>query len=232
MELPEVVSREKWLQARTQLLKQEKDLTRRRDALAAERRRLPMVRVGQEYTFTGPDGPVTLAGLFGGARQLVVHHVMFGPDWDEPCPVCTAFMDGLTPVTFGRMRARDTAFVLISRAPAAAIAAAQARHGWSLPWYSSDGISFNYDFGVTMDPAVRPPEYNYRPEPGLGGGEPSCELPGASCFLRDGAEIFHTYSAYARGLDHTDQVNAYLDLTAFGRSEAWEEPKGRAPALY
>jgi predicted dithiol-disulfide oxidoreductase (DUF899 family) len=228
MELPEVVSREQWLQARKALLAQEKELTRRRDALAAERRRLPMVAIEQEYSFTGPEGTVTLAELFGGARQLVVHHIMFGPDWDEPCPVCTNHMDGLTPVVFDRMRARDTAFVLISSAPAAKIAAAQERHGWSLPWYSSAGTSFNYDFGVRVDPAVAPPEYNYRPEPELGPGE----LPGASSFLRDGGQIFHTYSAYARGLDHTDQVNAYLDLTAFGRSEAWEEPKGRAPVLY
>ncbi len=232
MALPDVVSREEWLAARLRLLAEEKELTRRRDALAANRRRLPMVRIEKEYVFDGADGPVTLAGLFGDRRQLVVHHIMFGPDWDAPCPTCTTFMDEIPGAALARMRARDTAFVLISRAPRAKIEACRASRGWTVPWYSSYGSDFNYDFQVSLDASIPQLEYNYRPEPGLPGGERSCEMAGASCFLREGNEAFHTYSAYARGLDHTDFACAYLDLTAFGWQEEWEEPKGRAPVVY
>ena len=229
MALPEVVSREQWREARLRLLAEEKELTRRRDAVNADRRRLPMVRVDKKYVFAGPDGPVTLADLFGDSRQLVTYHIMFGPDWDAACPTCTNFMNELPPALFPRLRSRQTELVLISRAPLAKIQAYQDRHGWDLPWYSSHGSDFNYDFQVSLDESVPQVDYNYRPEPGLLGGERSAEMPGASCFLRDGGEIYHTYSAYARGLDHTDLAYAFLDLTAFGRQEAWEEPKGRAP---
>jgi predicted dithiol-disulfide oxidoreductase (DUF899 family) len=113
----------------------------------------------------------------------------------------------------------------------AKLEAYQADNGWALPCYSSHGSDFNYDFGVTLDESVGQVSYNYQPEPGLLGGERSTEMPGASCFLRDGGGVFHTYSAYARGLDHTDLPYALLDLTALGRQEAWEEPQGRAPSL-
>ncbi len=231
MALPKVVSREQWLEARRQLLVKEKELTRRRDALNAERRTLPMVRVEKEYVFDGPQGTTSLAGLFGDCRQLVVHHVMFGPGWDAACPSCTEFTSELTGALLARLRARDTAYAMVCRAPLAKIEAYTAGRGWVLPWYSSYGSDFNHDFGVTLDKASGLVSYNYRPEPDLAGGDQPAELPGASCFLRDGGEIFHTYSAYARGLDHTDLAYAYLDLTAFGRQEAWEEPKGRAPVL-
>jgi predicted dithiol-disulfide oxidoreductase (DUF899 family) len=156
---------------------------------------------------------------------------MFGPGWDAACPVCTEFTSELTGALVARLRARDTAYAMVCRAPLAKIEAYTAGRGWAVPWYSSYGSDFNYDFGVTLDKAAGLLTYNYRPEPDLTAGDQPAELPGASCFLRDGGEIFHTYSAYARGLDHTDLAYAYLDLTAFGRQEAWEEPKGRAPVL-
>src|SRR5262249_41528677 len=231
MALPKVVSREHWLAARLRLLEQGKELTRRRDALNAERRQLPMVKVDKEYVFDGPDGPVSLAGLFGDRMQLVTWHIMFGPDWDGACPTCTNFMNELSPAVLARLGDCQTAFALVSRAPLAKIEAYQKMHGWALPWYSSYGSDFNYDFAVTLDRSLGQLTYNYRPEPGLLGDEPSTELPGASCFLRDAGAIFHTYSAYARGLDHTDLPYTLLDLTALGRQEAWEEPKGRAPVV-
>jgi predicted dithiol-disulfide oxidoreductase (DUF899 family) len=232
MALPEVVSREQWLQARLRLLAQEKELTRRRDALNAARRRLPMVRVEKEYVFDGPAGQVSLAELFGDCRQLFVHHVMFGQDWDAGCPSCTQYTSEFTEALIRRLGTRNTALAMVCRAPLAEIEAYTAGRGWVLPWYSSYGSDFNYDFGVTLDPAHGPVIYNYRPEPGLVDGEGPAEMPGASCFLRDGGEVFHTYSAYARGLDHVDFAYAFLDLTAFGRQEAWEEPKDRAPVIH
>jgi predicted dithiol-disulfide oxidoreductase (DUF899 family) len=220
MALPEVVTREQWLEARKRLLAQEKELTRKRDALNADRRRLPMVRVDKEYVFEGPQGKVTLAGLFGDCRQLVVHHVMFGPDWYAACPSCTQFTSELTDAFMARMVSRDTAFAMTCRAPLDKIETYRAGRGWVVPWYSSYGSDFNYDFQVTLDESQL--DYNYRPEPELLGGGRSVELPGASCFLRDpdSGEIYHTYSAYARGLDHTDLAYAYLDLTALGRQDA------------
>jgi predicted dithiol-disulfide oxidoreductase (DUF899 family) len=232
MALPEVVSREEWLAARVRLLAEEKELTRTRDVLNAKRRGLPMVRVEKDYVFDGPGGHVTLAGLFDESRQLVVQHVMFGPDWDAACPSCTEFTSELTGALVARLRSRDTAYAMVCRAPMAKIEAYRAGRGWAVPWYSSYRSDFNYDFGVTLDKAAGQVTYNYRPEPDLADGGRSCELPGASCFVRDAGEIFHTYSAYGRGLDHIDFAYAYLDLTGFGRQEAWEEPKGRAPVLH
>jgi len=226
--LPEIVSREEWLKARVALLAEEKELTRRRDALNAKRRRLPMVRIEKEYVFDGPDGKVTLAELFGDHRQLVVHHIMFGPDWDAACPRCTATTDGITRTLLDQLDERDTAFAMIGRAPIEKVAAHSRGRGWVLPWYSSYHSDFNYDFRVTLDRSVPQMEYNYRPEPGVfgdndEGGSASVELSGASCFLRVEDAIFHTYSAYARGLDHTEQRYNFLDLTALGRQEEWEQ---------
>ncbi|MFY9930288.1 MAG: DUF899 domain-containing protein [Streptosporangiaceae bacterium] len=231
MALPEVASREQWLEARLRLLKKEKELTRQRDAVNAERRRLPMVRVEKQYVFGGPAGQVTLAELFGDRMQLVVQHIMFGPDWDAACPTCTNFINELSPAVLDRLSDCQTAYVLVSRAPLAKLEAFRASKGWGLPWYSSYGSDFNYDFQVTLDKRRDQVTYNYRPRADLLHGEGSTEMDGASCFLRDGGEIFHTYSAYARGLDHVDVPYAFLDLTALGRQEAWEEPRGRAPAL-
>ena len=226
MSLPAVVSREEWREARRQLLAREKEATRQRDALNADRRRLPMVRIDAEYVFEGPQGKATLADLFGDRRQLIIQHVMFAPDWDAACPGCTASVDERSAGVLTHLASRDTAFVLVSRAPLAKLQAYAASRGWTVPWYSAAGGDFNYDFGVTVD--AEHPEYNYRPEPDVARDGPA-ELPGVSCFLRDGDDIFHTYSTYARGTDQIGSTYTLLDLTALGRQENWEEPQGRAP---
>ena len=227
MSLPDVISREEWLEARRTLLAEEKEFTRRRDALNASRRRLPMVRIDKEYEFEGPDGRVTLAGLFGAARQLIIQHVMFGPDWDQPCPGCSAGIVEIAPGVLDHLRTRGTVFALASRAPYDKIAAAAKERDWFVPWYSTYGSDFNYDYQVTLDADRGQDHYNYRAEPDLLGGERSAEMPGVSCFLREGEEIFHTYSAFARGTDVLGGAYSWLDLTALGRQEDWEEPKGR-----
>ena len=122
-----------------------------------------------------------------------------------------------SPTRITRLRSRGSAFAMVCRAPLATVEAHRDGRGWVVPWYSSHGSDFNYDFQVTLDSSVPQLDYNYRPEPGLLGGAQSTEMPGASCFLRDGGEIFHTYSAYARGLDHVDFAYAFLDMTTLGR---------------
>lgn len=232
MALPEVVSREEWLQARLALLAQEKEQTRRRTALNAERRRLPMVRIEKKYAFDGPRGPVMLAELFGDCGQLIIQHVMFEPDWDAACPGCTASVDVISDKVLAHVRSRDTALALVSIAPLAKLEAYRTARGWPVPWYSSQGIDFNYDFQVTVDKSAGQVHYNYRDlSERLEDGE-SEEVPGYSCFLRDGEEIFHTYSTYARGAELLIPAYGLLDLTAFGRSEDWEEPSGRARVLH
>ena len=229
MSLPEITSREQWLVARKELLAREKEFTRQRDALNADRRRLPMVEVTEDYVFEGPDGTTTLLDLFEGRGQLILQHVMYGPDWDDPCPGCTASLDETNPGLFRHLWSRDTTFVAVSRAPFAKLAAAKAAKGWDFPWYSSAGSSFNYDYHATLDESVQPAEYNYNaasPESEMGKKE-AVEVPGVSCFLRDGERVFHTYSTFARGTDQLGSSYSWLDLTALGRSEAWEEPKGR-----
>jgi predicted dithiol-disulfide oxidoreductase (DUF899 family) len=232
MAFPEVVSRDQWLEARLQLLAEEKKETRRRDALNVQRRRLPMVRIEKDYVFDGPQGPATLAGLFGDSRQLIIQHIMFDPDWDAACPSCTNAIDEIFDGLLAHLRDRGTAFILVSRAPLTKIEAYRTGRGWTVPWYSSYGSNFNYDFQVTLDASIPQLYYNYRPEPDLLGGERSTEMPGHSCFLRDGEEIFHTYSTHGRGNEYTPSLYTLLDLTALGRQEAWEEPKGRAAVLH
>jgi predicted dithiol-disulfide oxidoreductase (DUF899 family) len=233
MNLPEVVSREQWTEARRRLLAQEKEMTRQHDALNAERRRMPMVKVEKDYAFEGANGPATLADLFDGNSQLVVQHVMYGPDWDAACPGCTASIDELSEAVLTHVRSRDTGFALVSRAPFAKLEAYRTSRGWTAaPWYSSYGSDFNYDFQATLDASRPQLEYNFRPAPELVADRPYMEMPGFSSFLRDGDEIFHTYSAYARGTEYIGNAYTLLDLTAFGRSEDWEEPKGRASRLH
>lgn len=230
MALPDVVSREDWLAARTRLLTAEKQETRARDALSAERRRLPMVRIDKEYKLTGPDGPAGLGDLFGDARQLIVQHVMFDPGWDAACPGCTAGVDELSPGMLAHLRSRDTEYVLVSRAPLAKLLDYQASRGWTVPWYSSHGSDFNYDFQATLSPGQ--PVCNYRERADLADDAAPEEVPGVSCFLRDGGGVYHTYSTWARGTDILGSSYSLLDLTALGRQEDWEEPRGRAPRLH
>jgi predicted dithiol-disulfide oxidoreductase (DUF899 family) len=233
MGLPEVVSREEWLEARRKLLVAEKEATRKRDALNAERRRLPMVLVDKDYLFDGPLGTVSLRDLFGDKSQLIVQHVMFGPDWAAACPGCTAAIDELSPGMITHLGSRDTAFALVSRAPLAKLREYAHKRGWTVPWYSSYGSDFNYDYQVTMDKDRSLFVYNYREEPEiLNDDNTSTEVPGVSCFLRDGDQIFHTYSAFARGVEMVGNTYSWLDLTAFGRGEEWEEPKGRATRVH
>jgi len=232
MAFPEIVTREEWLEARKQFLVREKQATRERDALNAERRRLPMVAVEKEYVFDGPEGRVTLAGLFGEGRQLIVQHVMFGPDWDAACPGCTSGIDEIADGVLAHLRTRDTTFVMVSRAPLDKLEKYRAVRGWTVPWYSSYGSDFNYDFQATLDRDRQQLVFNYREEPDLVADDPSTEVPGFSCFLRDGDQVFHTYSTWARGTDTTGSTYSLLDLTALGRQEDWEEPKGRAPRVH
>ena len=236
MALPQVVSSEEWLRARKALLAKEKELTRERDALSAERRRLPMVEIEKDYVFEGPDGKAGLLDLFEGRRQLIVGHFMFDPSWDDGCPSCTAGADEIAPGLLAHLHARDTTLAYVSRAPLAKIEAYKARKGWTFPWYSSYGSDFNYDFNVTLDESVAPVVYNYRTKDEheqagtalyVEGGQ-SIEGPGRSHFLRDGDTVFHTYSVYARGLETMGGSYYLLDETALGRQEEWEEPKGRA----
>jgi predicted dithiol-disulfide oxidoreductase (DUF899 family) len=234
MSLPEVVSHEEWRAARKALLVREKEMTRARDALNADRRRLPMVRVEKDYEFEGPGGKVSLLDMFEGRRQLFVRHFMFDPSWEDGCPSCTAACEEMSDGLLDHLHTRDTTFAVISRAPLEKIERYKAKKGWRFPWYSSYGSDFNYDFHVTLDKSVAPVEYNFRDEAELeatGGGwmlEGSNEQPGHSVFLRIGDDVFHTYSMYARGAEHLGGSYYFLDLTPLGRQEDWEEPKGRA----
>jgi predicted dithiol-disulfide oxidoreductase (DUF899 family) len=232
MAFPEIVTREEWLEARKQFLVREKQATRERDALNADRRRLPMVAIEKEYSFEGPEGQVPLAGLFGDSRQLIVQHVMFGPDWDAACPGCSSGIDEIADGMLAHLRSRDTTFVLVSRARRDKLEKYREVRGWTIPWYSSYDSDFNYDFHATLDRDRQQLVYNYREEPGMVADAPSTEVPGLSCFLRDGDQVFHTYSTWARGTDTTGSAYSLLDLTALGRQEDWEEPKGRAPRTH
>ena len=235
MTLPRIATRDAWLAARKELLAKEKELTRQRDALNAERRRLPMVEIEKDYTFDGPNGTVGLVDLFEGRPQLIVYHFMFHPDWQDGCPSCSAGTDELSPGFFEHLHTRDTSYVMVSRAPLAKLDRWKARKGWDVPCYSSYGTDFNYDFGVTIDEAVTPGRYNFRTKTeweAMGSdffsSEQPFEMPGRSCFLQVDGRVFHTYSQYARGLESTGGSYYFLDLTALGRQEEWEEPKGRS----
>jgi predicted dithiol-disulfide oxidoreductase (DUF899 family) len=228
MTLPNLVSRDEWLAARRELLAKEKALTRQSDALAAERRRLPMVKVEKDYRLEGPEGPVGLLELFQGRRQLVVYHFMFDPAWDAGCPGCTAAMDEVALGRLAHLHDRDTSFAVVSRAPFAKLAAYKAARGWTaFDWYSSHDSAFNYDFDVTIDASAPGVLFNYRDAPD---GEPF-ETSGLSCFLREDDEVFHTYSTYQRGTEAVTGAYHLLDLTSLGRQEDWEQPRGRAKGV-
>jgi predicted dithiol-disulfide oxidoreductase (DUF899 family) len=229
MSLPEVVSREEWLVARKELLVQEKEATRARDALNSLRRRLPMVEIDKDYVFEGPDGEASLLDLFEGRRQLIVDHFMWELSWEDGCKSCSGRVDQYG--NLAHLHARDTTMAVVSRVPLAKIEPFKARKGWTFPWYSSYGSDFNYDFHVTLDESVAPVEYNYLDKAELeqrGFGDAAGELHGTSAFLRDGDRVFHTYSTYGRGTEQVGGTHYYLDMTALGRQEDWEEPAGRS----
>jgi predicted dithiol-disulfide oxidoreductase (DUF899 family) len=222
---PKIVSSDEWLAARKKLLEHEKELTRQRDRVNAERRRLPMVKIEKKYLFDGPEGKRSLSDLFDGRRQLIVYHFMFDPEWDKGCPGCTGYVDALGDLSM--LHDRDTTFVLVSRAPLAKLDAYKAHRGWSVPWHSSFGSDFNYDFHVTLDENVAPIEYNYRNKaemearhvPNLTEGEEH----GLSVFFRVGDDIFHTYSTYGRGTESLTDAYSLLDTTPYGRQEDFED---------
>ena len=226
---PRVVSQAEWLVARKELLAREKEFTRQRDALSAERRKLPMVKIDKEYVFEGPNGRVNLRDLFEGRRQLIVYHFMFDPSWDKGCKSCSYFMDNSAGAIV-HLAARDTAFAVVSRAPLAKVEAFKRRMGWTFPWVSSFGTDFNYDFHVTLDKDAGSAEYNYSNAAELVKGgklwSEKGELPGLSVFLREGDSVFHTSSTYQRGLDLPLNTYNFLDLTPLGRQEEGERIQG------
>ncbi|MDT0445137.1 DUF899 domain-containing protein [Streptomyces johnsoniae] len=234
--LPEVVSREEWLAARKELLAREKELTRHRDDVNAARRRLPMVEITRNYVFDGPHGSAELIDLFEGRGQLVIYHVMFGPDADEACPACSFWIDNVGHLS--HLHARDTSFAAVSRAPLDKLERYKQRMGWTIPWYSSHSSDFNYDFHVSFDASITPVEWNYQDYAQLVRDTPSWEgytgeEMGVSAFLRREDRVFHTYSCYGRGIDLLNGTYNWLDLTARGRQEDWEQPPGRndGPAM-
>ncbi|MGI8403850.1 MAG: DUF899 domain-containing protein [Thermomicrobiales bacterium] len=202
---PPIVSREEWQVARDNLMVKEKAHTRARDAISAERRCLPMVKIDADYRFDGQEGELSLLDLFEGRRQLIVQHFMFHPDWDNGCPSCTFSVNQIG--TIAPLHDADTTFVLVSRAPLEKLLAYKERMGWDLPWYSSGRGTFNRDFHVTV--------------------EDDNEIPGMSVFLRDGENVYHTYSTGGRGVEPLLVTYGFLDMTPFGRQEDWEDsPEG------
>ena len=147
MSLPRIATREEWLHARKELLAKEKELTSQRDAISAERRRLPMVPIDKDYVFDGPNGTVRLIDVFEGRPQLMIYHFMFHPEWEDGCPSCTAGTDEISAGFLEHLHIRDTTYAMVSRAPLAKLERWKAKHGWDIPWYSSHGSDFNYDFG-------------------------------------------------------------------------------------
>jgi predicted dithiol-disulfide oxidoreductase (DUF899 family) len=212
VKLQPVVSQEEWESAREALLAKEKEHTRAGDALAAERRRLPRVRIDKEYVLDGPNGKATLLDLFEGRRQLILYHFMFGPNQDAGCDGCSMVLDQVGHLA--HLHARDTSFVAVSRAPIAKIEAYRKRMGWEIPWYSSFDSDFNVDFGRS-------------PETPQVGEYQDGETFGLSVFIREGDDVFRTYFTKWRGVEALGSVWTFLDLTPFGRQEDWEDsPEG------
>ncbi|MFA6289026.1 MAG: DUF899 domain-containing protein [Opitutaceae bacterium] len=217
LKTPPVVSEDQWLAARRELLRDEKELTRLQDKLAARRRQLPWVKIDKPYVFAGPEGRVTLADLFAGRGQLVVQHFMLGPGWEEGCKSCSFMTDHFNAAAV-HLPARDTAFAVVSRAPLAEILPFKKRMGWNVNWVSSHDNDFNFDYHVSFTPeemAEGKVYYNYGPR-----AFPHEEAPGVSVFARDAAgSIHHTYSTYGRGVEFIMGTYRILDLTPKGRDE-------------
>ena len=212
-----IVDNEQWLAARRELLSEEKALQKARDELARKRREMPWRKVEEEYEFESGDGSKSLAELFGDCSQLLLYHFMYHPDWDEGCKSCSFWADGFD-AAIPHLKARDVALVCVSRGPLEKLLTYRKRMGWSFPWYSSAGGSFNYDFGVSFTPEqvdARSATYNYHE-----GGWVGPEMPGLSAFVRDDdGDIYHTYSTFSRGLDPLNATYQMLDLVARGRDE-------------
>lgn len=217
MSIQATVSRDEWLSARKALLEKEKAFTRERDALSAARRALPRVRIDKNYKFDTEQGEQSLGDLFDGCGQLIVYHFMYGPEWEAGCKSCSFWADNYNGIG-EHLRQRDTRLVAASRAPLATLLAFRDRMGWRFPWVSSHGTDFNYDFDVSFrkeDMEAGTITYNFGPSK-----FPSDEAPGVSCFSRDpDGTVYHTYSAYSRGLDIFNSAYNLLDLTAKGRDE-------------
>lgn len=212
-----VVTREQWLERRKELLLKEKELTRARDRINAERRELPWVRLDKSYVFDAPEGKRSLADLFEGRSQLVIYHFMFGPEWQEGCPSCSFVSDHIDGARL-HLAARDVTLTMVSRAPLAKIEAFKKRMGWKFKWVSSYGSDFNGDFHVSFtkeEMAQGKVNYNYTMQE-----FPSEEAPGVSVFYKDpSGEVFHTYSTFGRGLDSLVGTYVILDLVPKGRDE-------------
>jgi predicted dithiol-disulfide oxidoreductase (DUF899 family) len=212
-----VVSQEEWLAARKKLLEKEKEFSRLRDELTKLRQSLPWERVDKEYFFEGPSGKESLSGLFDGKTQLIIYHFMFDPEWNEGCKSCSFIADHYNPAIV-HLNHRDVSMVTVSRAPLEKLEAFKQRMGWSFKWVSSLGSDFNWDFHVSFTPEqLRQGEmyYNYRV-----GKFPTTEAPGTSVFTKnERGEIFHTYSAFARGLENFLTTYTWLDLVPKGRNE-------------
>lgn len=211
-----VVSQASWLTARRKLLEAEKALTRQIDAVRALRQELPWVKVVKPYVFASPEGPVSLSDLFRGRSQLIVQHFMFAPGWKDGCKGCSFLADHVDGARL-HFEHHDVAFAAVSRAPLAEFASFKERMGWTFPWVSSHGSSFNYDFGVSFTPeqvAEKTVDYNYETSPYL-----MEELHGISVFAKRRGGLFHSYSTYARGADMLMGAHHYLDLTPKGRND-------------
>ncbi len=239
-------TRQEWLAARVKLLDAEKEFTRRGDEVAQQRRELPWVRIDKQYQFDTEKGSASLAELFGGRSQLLVYHFMFGPDYSAGCPSCSSIADGFNGIAV-HLQNHDVAFVALSRAPLPKLLAYRRRMGWDFPWVSAHGSDFNADFNVsfTEEQQRQGIEYNYRREPawqvaGIGdsitkrGEGPvsehaamtgtdvatyTRERPGVSAFALENGAVYHTYSAFARGLDGLWGMYQWLDRAPKGRNE-------------
>ncbi len=231
---PLIVTYDEWRAARVDLLEKEKALTDQRDQLNAERRRLPMHKVEKDYEFHGSEGAVSLLDLFGENHTLAIYHFMFDPEWEKGCPGCTAWTNGLSHDTIDSAAKLGVGYIHVSRAPLEKLHKFAAEKGRSIPWYSSFGSDFNYDFQATLDDNVKEPEYNYRNRDEVEaahGTRPEFkgETPGMSIFMRVGEDIYHTYSVYERGVEPMIQSYGLLDFTPYGRQEDFEDSPAGFP---
>lgn len=216
-----IVSKDEWLAARSALLKKEKEFTVLRDKLGQQQRDMPWVSVDKEYLFVGPNGKQTLSDLFDGRTQLIVYHFMYDPNWDAGCPSCSFWADNFNGIVV-HLNQRDVTMIAVSRAPYSKIEEYKKRMGWNFKWVSSYDNDFNFDYHVSFTPkelSEKKAFYNYNLQ-----DTHSPEREGVSVFYKDTADhVFHTYSAYARGIDVLNVAYHYLDLVPKGRDEDGHE---------